>query len=75
MSKRLVKVAKELNVGTATIVEFLTNNGYSIENKPTAKISEEMESELVKEFRGSIAIKEKADQLIIGNRPAPKKEL
>ena len=75
MSKRLVKVAKELNVGTASIVEFLTNNGYSIENKPTAKISSEMEAALMKEFKGSIAIKEKADQLIIGNRPAQKKEM
>jgi translation initiation factor IF-2 len=72
MAKRLVKVAKELNVGTATIVDFLTSNGFEIENKPTAKISEEMETELMKEFQKSIAIKEKADQLVIGNRPAAK---
>ena len=42
MAKRLVKIAKELNVGTSTIVEHLTNNGFEIENKPTAKISDEM---------------------------------
>ncbi|MEQ8705114.1 MAG: translation initiation factor IF-2 [Phaeodactylibacter sp.] len=70
MAKRLVKIAKELNVGTSTIVEHLTNNGFEIENKPTAKISDEMYNELLKEFQKSIAIKEKADQLVIGNRPA-----
>jgi translation initiation factor IF-2 len=70
MAKRLVKIAKELNVGTSTIVEHLTNNGFEIENKPTAKISDEMYTELLKEFQKSIAIKEKADQLVIGNRPA-----
>ena len=38
MPKRLVKVAKELNVGTSTIVEYLNNNGFEVSNKPTAKI-------------------------------------
>ena len=68
MAKRLVKIAKELNVGTGTIVEFLTANGFEIDNKPTAKISEEMYGELLKEFRKSIDIKEKARQINIGSR-------
>ena len=51
MTKRLVKIAKELNVGTTTIVEYLNNNGYSIENKPTAKVTDEMYDELLKEFQ------------------------
>ncbi len=74
MAKRLVKVARELNVGTATIVEHLLKTGFEIENKPTAHITEEMEAELLKEFQNSLSIKEKADQLVIGNRPAAKKE-
>ena len=74
MAQRLVKVAKELNVGTTTIVEFLTKVGHEIDNKPTAKISDEMYDELLKEFRNSAAIKEKADQLVIGTRSTPKKE-
>lgn len=74
MSKRLVKIAKELNVGTATIVEHLHKSGFEIENKPTAKVTDEMYSELLKEFSKSIAIKEKADQLVIGTRPQAKKE-
>jgi translation initiation factor IF-2 len=75
MDKRLVKVAKELNVGTATIVEHLTSRGFEVDNKPTAKISEDMYNDLLKEFQGSIAVKEQADQLIIGNRPSHQKEL
>jgi translation initiation factor IF-2 len=68
MSKRLVKVAKELNVGTKTIVEFLNGNGFSVINKPTAKISDEMYNALAKNFQNSIAIKEKANQITIGTR-------
>ena len=74
MAQRLVKVAKELNVGTTTIVDFLAKVGHEIDNKPTAKISDEMYDELLKEFRNSAAIKEKADQLVIGTRSTPKKE-
>jgi translation initiation factor IF-2 len=68
MSKRLIKVAKELNVGTATIVEHLHGNGFEIENRPTAKVSEEMYEVLLRDFEKSIAIKEKADKLNIGSR-------
>jgi len=68
MAIRLIKLAKELNVGTSTIVDYLTANGYEIENKPTAKVSDEMYNELVREFGDSIAEKEKADQLVLGGR-------
>lgn len=74
MAKRLVKIAKELNVGTTTIVDYLNNNGFDIENKPTSKVSDEMYDELLKEFSKSIAIKEQADQLVIGTRPATKEK-
>jgi translation initiation factor IF-2 len=70
MEKRLVKVAKELNVGTSTIVEFLQGKGFQIENKPTSKITGEMEVLLLKEFQKDMAVKEKADQLTIGVRTA-----
>jgi len=70
MTKRLIKIAKELNVGTGTIVEYLNNNGFDIENKPTAKVTDEMYSELLKEFQSSVAIKEKANQLVIGTNRA-----
>ncbi|MEE9373765.1 MAG: translation initiation factor IF-2 [Saprospiraceae bacterium] len=67
MSKRLVKIAKELNVGTSTIVEFLTNVGFEVENKPTAKISDDMYAQLVEQFSKFKELKAQADKLIIGN--------
>ena len=75
MAKRLVKVAKELNVGTTTIVDHLQGNGFEIENKPTAKVTDEMYEELIKEFSNSIAIKEQADSIIIGSRAATETEV
>ena len=68
MAKRLVKIAKELNVGTSSIVDHLLESGFEVENKPTAKITDEMYNELLKKFQKSIAIKEKADQIKIGSR-------
>ncbi|MBK9255916.1 MAG: translation initiation factor IF-2 [Saprospiraceae bacterium] len=66
MAERLVKIAKELNVGLSTIVDFLASKGFSIENKPTAQVSDEMHVLLLKEFSNSMAEKEKADQIVIG---------
>ena len=74
MSRRLVKIAKELNVGTSTIVEFLTEAGFEVKNKPTAKVSDEMYDQLTERFSISIDIKEKADQLIIGSAKLPEIE-
>ncbi|KAA3625516.1 MAG: translation initiation factor IF-2 [Bacteroidetes bacterium] len=70
--KRLIKVAKELNVGIHTIVEHLNGAGFEIDEKPTAKVTDEMYTELLNKFQKSIAIKEKADKLIIGTRPGSK---
>ncbi|MDZ4710227.1 MAG: translation initiation factor IF-2 [Saprospiraceae bacterium] len=70
MAKNLVKTASELNVGTSSIVEHLEKKGFTIENKPNAKLSDEMYDELIKEFSSSIAVKEKADHLVIGKASA-----
>ena len=74
MNKRLVKVAKELNVGLSTIVDYLHTCGFEIDRKPTAKVTDEMYDVLVKEFNKSIAIKEQADRLVIGTRLGSKEE-
>jgi len=72
---RLVKVAKEFNVGTSTIVEFLGNNGVELENKPTAKVTDEMYDMLRKEFSNSREEKEQADKLVIGSRLPAEEEV
>jgi translation initiation factor IF-2 len=66
MAERLVKVAKELNVGLSTIVDFLNSKGFPIDNKPTSLVSDEMHALLLKEYSSSMAEKEKADQIVIG---------
>ncbi len=50
MTIRLNKVTRDLNVGIATVVEFLQKKGYSIEASPNAKITEEQYAMLVKAF-------------------------
>ena len=68
MASKLVKVAKEFNVGLGTIAEFLKDKGFDIEAKPTAKVTDEMYPLLLQEFQGNKAIREKADQMVIGTR-------
>jgi translation initiation factor IF-2 len=60
---RLAKVAKELNVGLSTIVEFLGKQGYAIESNPNTKIDETQYSLLLKEFQGEKLVKEKSKSL------------
>ena len=50
MSIRLNKVARDLNVGIQTAVDFLQKKGFSIESNPNTKISDEQYALLVKEF-------------------------
>ncbi len=68
MVRRIIKVARELNVGKSTIVDHLKNKGFEVEDKPNAKLTEEMYEELLREFANSMSIKEKADSLKIGHR-------
>ena len=72
MSRVLVKIARDLNVGTATIVEHLNSKGFDIENKPNAKITDGMYDELTRHFQKSIEIKDAAKNVNIGSvRPKP----
>ncbi len=50
MTIRLNKVTRDLNVGIATVVEFLQKKGFTIEANPNTKITEEQYNILVKEF-------------------------
>ncbi len=58
--KRLSIVARELNVGTSTIVQFLENKGFDIGNNPNAKIPIECLDLLNEEYKDSKTLKEKA---------------
>lgn len=58
--KRLSALASELNVGKDTIVQFLADKGYEIENQPNAKVPFECLEILDEKFKDSKALKEKA---------------
>ncbi len=64
---RLSQAAKKLNVGISTISEHLSKHGYDVGLKPNAKITNEQFSLLVKEFEASMAVKQEAAGLTIGN--------
>jgi len=53
MANKLIQVAKYLNVGVATMVEFLHNKGFIIDGRPNERITDDMESLLYKEFQKS----------------------
>ena len=63
MKKRLIKVAKELNVGTGRIVEYLHTQGYEVDNKPSTKLDDAMVDALQKEFAASMKTKTAADKI------------
>ena len=42
MTIRLNKVTRDLNVGIATVVEFLQKKGYTVEANPNTKITEKI---------------------------------
>ncbi|MBW6496750.1 MAG: translation initiation factor IF-2 [Bacteroidales bacterium] len=56
--KRLSKVAKEFNIGTSTIIEFLGKKGISLENNPNTKIPVNAYELLYKEFQQEKKLKE-----------------
>ena len=60
---RLSKAAREFNVGTSTIVEFLAKKGMSIDPSPNSKLTPEQYALVVKEYQGEKEVKKNADQL------------
>jgi translation initiation factor IF-2 len=57
---RLNKIAREFNLGVATIVEFLGGKGIAVENSPNAKVDAEAYALLRANFQGEKEAKEKA---------------
>lgn len=59
---RLNKVAKELNVGIKTIVEFLGKKGHFVEAKPNARITNQQYDLVLAAFGNERNVKEKSIQ-------------
>src|SRR5665811_2165253 len=61
---RLMAAAKEFNIGTGTLIDFLVSKGFNGDNlKPTSKITEDMYRVLQTEFQQDKAAKQKAEQI------------
>lgn len=60
---RLSKVARELNVGIGTIVDFLHKKGINIEANPNTKISEEHYALLLKEYSKDLSLKKEIEKI------------
>ncbi|MDW8273660.1 MAG: hypothetical protein RMJ53_05470, partial [Chitinophagales bacterium] len=61
---RLAKAASVYNVSTAHIIEKLKEHGFDVEDKPTYKLTPEMEAVLEKEFNKDRAIKLEAESVL-----------
>ena len=66
---RLNKVAKEINVGVTTIVEFLQENGVECEASPNAKIEPQHYELILEEFKPDLLTKERSKEANIGRKP------
>ena len=63
---RLNQVARKLNIGKNTIIEFLDSHGFKVEDNPNTKIEGEQLDLLAKEFADSALDKEEASSMSIG---------
>jgi translation initiation factor IF-2 len=66
--QRLSQVARKLNVGRNTIIDFLNDKGFDVDTSPNSKISDEQFALLSKEFADSAHDKEEASGLTIGTK-------
>ena len=78
ITPRLMAAAKEFNIGTHTLVDFLVSKGFKNEDlKPTSKLTEPMYRVLQSEFQQDKAAKQKAQQIDLpkgANANEPKKK-
>lgn len=69
--KRLSKVARELNVGISTIVDYLQDKGIEIDGKPNTKIEPDVYDLLSSEFQSEKSAKEESKNV---SMPAASRE-
>ncbi|ELR72226.1 Translation initiation factor 2 [Fulvivirga imtechensis AK7] len=65
---RLSQVARKLNVGRTTIIDFLADKGFEVDSSPNSKVTSEQFAMLSKEFAASASEKKEASGLTIGTK-------
>lgn len=63
---RLSQVARKLNVGKNTILDFLKEKGFEVDSNPNSKIQQDQYDMLARKFAESAHDKEEASELTIG---------
>ncbi|MDE6627811.1 MAG: translation initiation factor IF-2 N-terminal domain-containing protein, partial [Muribaculaceae bacterium] len=69
---KISKIARDLNVGLPTVVEFLRAKNITVDDNPNARIEEEVANLLIKEFNPDKEQKHKATQLTTDRSNKPK---
>ena len=62
MAIKISKVAKDLNVGISTLVEFLQKNNQNVEDNLNTRITDEQYEMLVRAFKNDKDLKSKSDK-------------
>lgn len=73
--KRLSKVARDFNVGIATIVEFLHKKGFDIDTNPNNKISDDQFQLLEKEYKGDVSLKKESELINLKSHRGTKESI
>ncbi len=60
---RLSKLARDLNVGISTLVEFLHKKGFDVDSNPNSRLAPEYVDLLNKEFKSDSEIKKESEKL------------
>lgn len=60
---RLMKAAKEFNIGKDTLVQFLLDKKFEVENRPNTVLSEDMYEALMLEYAQDKAAKKKSEKI------------
>ena len=68
MPVKISKVAKDLNVGTQTLIDFLSKKKITVDSNPNARISDEQYQMLLNEFKTDKAQRIKSDNFISERR-------
>ncbi|RHJ86454.1 translation initiation factor IF-2 [Parabacteroides sp. AM08-6] len=69
MPIKLIQVQRKLNVGINTVVEFLRKKGFTVEDNPNTRISDEQYALLVKEFGKDLPDGGRERQRVVPERP------
>jgi translation initiation factor IF-2 len=71
---RLMKAAKEFNIGKDTLVEFLKSKKFEVNNSPNTVLSEDMYDELMLEYAADKAAKKKSEKISLQVKQIEKEE-